>query len=99
VPNTSGELLKGMYAQVKLNIVSAEPPLLLPGSALVVNAQGTQVAIVRDNTVHFQPVGVAGDYGPNFGVNSGLKDTDAVIANPSERLTEGAAVQAVPVAK
>lgn len=97
VPNPDGKLLKGMYAQINLSVVHEIPPLMLPSSALVVNAEGTQVAVVRDGHVHFQPIVISGDYGPNFGVSSGLAATDAVIANPSERLTEGVAVNALTV--
>ena len=99
VPNPTGELLSGMYAQVKLSIVHSTPPLLLPSSALIVNADGTQVALVQDGHVHFQPIALEADYGANFGVSTGLSETDAVIANPSERLTEGLAVSVAVPAK
>jgi RND family efflux transporter MFP subunit len=99
IPNASGELLNGMYAQVKLSVVRPTPPLVLPNSALIVNAQGTQVALVRDGRVHFQPIVIEGDYGATFGVSAGLSDDDKVIANPSERLTEGLPVQVVSAAQ
>ncbi|HLX63486.1 MAG TPA: efflux RND transporter periplasmic adaptor subunit [Planctomycetota bacterium] len=92
VANANGDLLKGMYTQVKLSVARAHAPVLLPSSALVVNASGTQVAVVRDGKVHFQPVELDGDYGANFGVSSGLTESDSVIANPGERLAEGMAV-------
>lgn len=89
IPNPKNELLTGMYVQVKLNVAQKTVPLLLPGSALIVNAKGTQVAIARDDTVYFQNVVVDGDYGASFGVSSGITETDAVITNPSERLSQG----------
>ncbi len=96
VPNPTGELMGGMYAQVNLNVPHHAPPLLLPGSALIVNAQGTQVAVVRDGRIHFQPVVVETDFGTNVGISSGLAETEIVVANPSERLLEGAQVTATP---
>ena len=99
VPNPSGQLMAGMYAQVNLNIPHQAPPLLLPGSALIVNAQGTQVALVRDGRVHFQPVSVESDFGASVGISSGLQESDTVIANPSERLLEGIQVTATPAAQ
>jgi len=99
IPNPKGELFVGTFAQVKLTIEHAAPPLLLPGSALVVNASGTQVALVKNGHVHFQLVTLDGDYGSNFGVSLGLTEQDQVIATPSERLTEGAEVTVVPASK
>jgi RND family efflux transporter MFP subunit len=98
VPNPTGQLMAGMYAQVHLNIPHQSPPLLLPGSALVVNSQGTQVALVRDGRVHFQPVVVESDFGASVGISSGLAESDIVIANPSERLLEGVQVTTTPAA-
>jgi RND family efflux transporter MFP subunit len=98
VPNKDGALIVGMYAKVKLSVT---PPggamLLIPGSALVINGGGTQVALVRDGKVHFQPVELDADQGAQVGVRGGLAEADQVIATPGERLTEGAAVTiAVP---
>jgi RND family efflux transporter MFP subunit len=100
VPNPSGTLFDGMYVQVKLTVARKTAPLILPGSALVVNADGTQVAVARDGTVHYQRVIVAGDYGATFGVSDGLDEHDTVITNPSERLLEGGPIEiATPVEK
>ena len=52
VPNPNGALLPGMYARVDLSSARAVQPLLVPGDALVIRADGTQVAVVRqDRTV------------------------------------------------
>ena len=99
VPNPGGELLTGTYAQVKINIVHDQPELILPGSALVVNAEGTQLALVKDGHVHYQKITVDNDFGASFSVTSGLSENDDVIATPGERLKEGLAVTVtVPVA-
>ena len=95
VPNADGQLLSGMYAQVKINVQHQHPPLLLPNAVLIVNADGNQVALVRDGHIHFQKVELEGDYGAEFAFSGGLEDTDAVVANPSDRLTEGMAVDVV----
>ena len=47
VPNQQGLLLPGMYAQVDFTTPRAEPPLLIKGDALVIRADGPQVAIVN----------------------------------------------------
>ena len=99
VPNPTGELMAGMYGQVNLSVHNQAPALLLPGSALIVNAQGTQVAVVRDGKVHFQPIVVDTDFGASIGVRSGLMENDTVIANPSERLLEGIQVTTIQAAQ
>ena len=95
VPNKTGELLAGMYAQVKLSIQSVTPPLVLPGSTMVVNADGTQVIVVKDGKVHFQKIKVETDLGSTYTVTSGLNEDDAVVAAPNERMVEGVDVEIV----
>lgn len=92
IPNPKGELLRGMYAQASLSVTHDAPVFLLPSSALIVNSEGTQVALVREGRVHFQKVQVEGDYGQKVAVSTGIGPGDAVIATPSERLLENMAV-------
>ena len=98
VPNADGALLPGMYAQVDLRASSSNPPLLIPGDALIVRAEGTQVAVVRpDHTVHLQKIEVGRDYGDRLEVVSGLQEGDSIIPNPGENVREGVKVVPVPV--
>jgi RND family efflux transporter MFP subunit len=100
VPNSDGALLPGMYAQVDLTSPRANPPLLLPGDALIVRSEGAQVALVRpDHIVHFQKIRVGRDYGDKLEVLSGLQPGDSVIANPSDVVREGLQVEPVPARK
>ena len=97
VPNSDGALLPGMYAQVDLTSPRTNPPLLLPGDALIVRGEGTLVALVRpDHIVHFQKIQVGRDYGDKLEVVSGLLPGDSVVANPSDTVREGLAVEPVP---
>ena len=94
VPNPTSSLLPGMYAQVKLRSVIAEPPLLVPGDSLVTRANGTRVAVVgEDGIVHFQKVSVGRDYGTETEVLSGLEGQELVIINPTDDVREGARVK------
>jgi RND family efflux transporter MFP subunit len=94
VPNQAALLLPGMYARVSLRTVSAEPPLLVPGDALVTRANGTRVAVVAENgAVHFQRVSVGRDYGTETEVLSGLEGGELVIINPTDDVREGARVK------
>ena len=100
VPNTAGDLLPGMYADVDLNIPVVDPPISLPADALVVRSDGTQVAVVRpDDTVHFQKIEIARDYGDHIDLAGGLKAGDRVILHPNDSIREGVKVQGVPAPK
>jgi multidrug efflux pump subunit AcrA (membrane-fusion protein) len=55
--NPDYKLLPGMYATVKVSVYQAEPPIRIPATALVIRADGPQVAIVtKDQKAHFQKV-------------------------------------------
>jgi len=97
VQNKDGVLLPGMYALVDLSSSRATPPVLLPGDALIVRADGTEVAEVRpDHTIHLQRIQVGRDYGDKLEIISGLQPGDLVIANPSDTVREGVKVDPVP---
>jgi RND family efflux transporter MFP subunit len=95
VQNPDGKLLPGGYAQVHFDITTDHPPLVIPGNTLIFRAQGTQVGIVDPNTgkVHLQDIKIGRDFGTKLEVVDGLKETDSVILNPSDSLTDGANVQ------
>lgn len=100
VPNpkeTDGSfsLLPGMYVQVSFTISRDTPPLMVPAPALVTNADGTQLAVLQDGVVHFKKVTLGQDYGNEVEIVSGLTGDEQIIANPGERVVEGAMVHAV----
>jgi multidrug efflux pump subunit AcrA (membrane-fusion protein) len=85
-----------MYAQVQLNQARTSSPVLVPGDALQVGADGTKVAVMRpDRTVHFQRIEVGRDYGDRLEVLSGLSEGDIIIPTPGDAVTEG--VKVAPV--
>jgi RND family efflux transporter MFP subunit len=97
--NPDGTLLPGMYALVDLNSIRKDPPLLIPGDALVVRADGTQAAVVgADHIVRYQKIDVGRDFGDRVEVLSGLQDGDMVVVNPSDDVRNGARVRPVPLA-
>jgi RND family efflux transporter MFP subunit len=96
VPNPTGALLPGMYAQVELSAPRKNPPLLIPSDALIVGSDGTRVAFVGSNhRVHLEKVQPGRDYGDKLEILSGLKEGDTIIANPSDVLEEGTVVDPV----
>jgi RND family efflux transporter MFP subunit len=95
VPNPGGVLMPGMYAEIDLTSFRADAPPLIPSTALIARAEGTQVAIVRpDHTVHIQKVEIGRDYGDRLEV-SGLRYGDLIIANPGDSAREGTKVDPV----
>lgn len=94
VDNADGTLLPGGYAQVHFDIVTAHPPLVIPGNTLIFRSQGPQVGLVDDsNTVHLQNIKIGRDLGTKLEVVDGLKEGDSVILNPSDSLADGQKVQ------
>ncbi len=99
VPNASGALLPGMYAQVKLAVRSVGERIMLPANALIVRTAGPQVAVVRDGVVRFVKVELGRDLGTDIEVLSGLAEGATVVVNPTDDVVDGAKVRAVPAAK
>ena len=96
VDNRSGELLPGSYCEVHLNVSSAVPALIVPVSALILDADGLQVGVVDStNHVHIVRVTPGRDSGSTMEILSGLKPGQPVIANPPDSLTDGELVRVV----
>jgi len=93
-PNPDHALLTGSYVQVELKTRREHPPVLIPATALIVNADGTHVAVIDETSrIHLQPVVVEGDFGSDVGLLSGLEVGVRVVANPGDRMSEGIQVQ------
>ncbi|MEH2460695.1 efflux RND transporter periplasmic adaptor subunit [Nostoc sp.] len=100
VENYNATLRPGMYATVKFAINRTNTPFVVPDSALVVNAGGTQVAtLTKNQTVHYQKVVVGRDYGTEVEITSGLTGNESLIATPTVDETEGLRVQPVAQTK
>lgn len=96
VDNAAAQLMPGMYAQVFFRTPRREPPVIVRAEALLIRAQGPQVAVVRpDSTIHIQKVVLGRDSGESVEVMSGLKEGDEVVINAGDRVTEGVRVKAV----
>jgi RND family efflux transporter MFP subunit len=93
VPNPGGELLAGMYAQVKFTLNPPQPAIVLPSNTLIVHADGPQVAAVNNDTVHMRKVTLGRDFGTQIEIISGLKDTEMIVTNPTDSLREGVNVK------
>jgi RND family efflux transporter MFP subunit len=100
VSNQEHVLMPGMYAQIKLSSARTAPPLLVPSNALIIRADGPQVAMVQENqTVHYQKVKIERDYGTEVEIASGLRGDESLIVNPTNDLVEGTPVQVITAQK
>lgn len=96
VPNADGALLPGMYAEVRLALGRANPPLTIPAGALVIGTGAPRVATVdRSGVVTFREVQLGRDYGPTVEVLSGIDDGATLVLNPSDELRDGVRVRPV----
>ncbi|WDI41738.1 efflux RND transporter periplasmic adaptor subunit [Bremerella sp. P1] len=94
--NEEGLLLPGAYVQVQLAVHRTDPPLVVPASALIFNADGAQLATVNSqNHIELRAVEVEADQGGTLGIATGITDADRVVINPGERLTNGLSVNVV----
>lgn len=96
VDNADDRLYAGMYVKVRFQLKRARQPMMVPATTLVVNAQGTRVAVVRtDGTIHYQGIELGRDLGPEVEVLSGLEGNESLVENPVESLTEGRKVEVI----
>jgi RND family efflux transporter MFP subunit len=101
VPNPSGELLPGAYANVHFQLPLNVSPLVLPASTILFQADGPQVGLVNTKSqVELRKITLGHDFGDTIEILTGVRSGDAVIANPPDSLTNGmhVAVEATPVA-
>jgi RND family efflux transporter MFP subunit len=93
VPNPSGEVLPGAYANVHFKLPLRVVPLVVPASAILFQASGPQVGIVDATTrVRLRRVTLGHDFGDTVEILGGITAADAVIANPPDSLTDGQVV-------
>lgn len=89
VPNPTLELVPGEFGEVTFHLRSSQPVLIIPASALLFRAQGTQLALLQeDGRVHIQNIQLGRDLGNSVEVVSGLTAASSVIENPSDSITD-----------
>jgi RND family efflux transporter MFP subunit len=94
VPNESGELFPGAYAQVRLQTESIDRAWLVPANVLLFREEGAAVGIVHpDGKVEIRPIKIGRDLGSKLEVVDGLAENDRVVVNPSDSLANGMVVQ------
>jgi membrane fusion protein (multidrug efflux system) len=88
--NADHALFPGMFGEVHFTFKAAQPAVLLPSEAAIINASGTFVASVDDsNHIRLLKVKFGRDFGSQIEVLEGLEPGTHVAAKPSDSLTEG----------
>jgi membrane fusion protein, multidrug efflux system len=93
IPNESGELLPGAYAEVTLEFTD-DRFLTIPENTLLFRREGPAVGIVHpDGKVEVRNITINRDFGNKLEISEGLSISDQVILNPSDNLTGGVGVR------
>jgi RND family efflux transporter MFP subunit len=88
--NSSGELMPGAYANVRMSLARDGVPLHIPASALIFNQHGLRVATVGpDDKVQFKTVTIARDLGRDIELASGISSDDRIIVAPPDGIADG----------
>lgn len=86
------KLVPGMYVLVNFKSTNQQPPIIIPGGAIVIRGAKTSVATVEDQTVHLRPITVGRDYGEETEVTSGLREGDVIALDVTDEIQEGSKV-------
>ena len=90
IPNETGELLPGAYAEVSLRLSGDRGLVTIPSNAWLFQREGATVGVVHpDGKVEIRKVTIHLNVGDKLEISQGLSDSDQVIVNPSDGLANG----------
>jgi RND family efflux transporter MFP subunit len=96
IPNASHQMLPGTFVYVAFKLGAAGQRWNLPATALIFNAQGTQVMLVDpQGKLRLQKVTVGRDFGDTIDVQAGLGGGETVVKQPDVSLQDGQVVTPV----
>ncbi len=94
VPNKSGLLLPGGYAQVHLEVHVQGDRLQVPVNALLFRSEGLRAVVIDANhRVRLQALSIGRDYGTSLEVLTGLRPDDWIVLNPPDSIESGEEVR------
>jgi RND family efflux transporter MFP subunit len=97
VPNPSGTLLPGSYAEVHFDVKFTGQRLSLPINALLFRPDGTMAAVVGpDNRINLKKLTIGRDFGNAVEVLDGIAPGDNIVVNPPDALEQGEPVKLAP---
>ena len=100
VPNKSGLLFPGGYAQVHLQVKVAASRVQVPVNALLFRSEGLRAVVVDANhKTHLRPLTIGRDFGTTLEVLNGLQPNDWIVVNPPDSINDGEDVRVKQVAQ
>jgi RND family efflux transporter MFP subunit len=95
IDNANGELFPGSYAEVHFDLRGTGTTLLrIPVNSMLFRAQGLLVATVDSSGhAHLRRITQGRDFGREIEVLSGLEESDTLIVNPPDSISEGMQVR------
>jgi RND family efflux transporter MFP subunit len=97
VPNPTGKLMPGAYAEVHMHVPVPVRSLVVPSGSVLYQAAGPQIAVVNQNSqVELRKVGLGRDFGSTIEITSGLSASDSFITSPPDYLVDGMKVAVQP---
>jgi RND family efflux transporter MFP subunit len=92
--NPNNNILAGGFAQVRIKQTMKDKHLILPGNTLLFRAEGPQIGVVKpDGKVELRSVKLGRDFGKTVEILAGVSQTDRIILNPPDSLTDNAVVR------
>jgi RND family efflux transporter MFP subunit len=96
VPNPSGTLLSGAYAELHMKLPTATSAYMLPVNTLLFRQEGLRVVAVGEGGhVQLKPLTLGHDFGNEVEVIAGLDGTESIIVNPPDSIEPGQVVKIV----
>ncbi len=96
VPNPSGTLLSGAYAELHINLPNTISTFTLPVNTLLFRQEGLRVVAVKDGKhAELRPIILGHDYGNEVEVVAGLDGNESIIVNPPDSIEAGQEVRVI----
>ncbi len=94
IDNKKGELLPGLYSEVKFKFKPEKMNFIIPVEAVIIRSGPPYVAVVdANNTLHFKEVKIGRDYGATVEIVEGLSDGEEIVTPATDRIRNGMAVR------
>lgn len=94
VPNPTGELLPGAYAEVHFKIPAVTHTYIIPVGALLFRSEGLRVATVQaDGRALLKQITLGRDFGNVVEVTGGLDGNESIMENPPDSIVDGEQVR------
>jgi RND family efflux transporter MFP subunit len=94
VPNPTGQLFTGSYAEVHIKLPTQSSLFILPVNTLLFRSEGLRVVVVeQDQKVDLRQITIGRDLGSEVEVVAGLNGDERVIVNPPDSVIAGQTVR------